>query len=134
MKHGNRILSLLLTVCLLAGLLSGLTVGVQADVVGENITDQSSAEYRETMSTISYAEYKEQYTSYFSGKEGAGSQVLTFDATDRLVFRDGKRASSSNVITIEGDAWTLTTPKGEVYTSVEDAVAAGFTRSDLVYV
>ena len=133
MKHKTFTRTIALLIAVLC-LVSSAAVGVHADVVGDNITNQSSAEYRETMSTISYAEYKEQYESYFSGKENAPSTVLTFDATDRLVFRDGKRAASSNVITIAGDSWTLTTPKGETYASVEDAVAAGFKKSDLVYV
>lgn len=133
MKHRTVTRAIALLIAVLC-LVSSAAVGVQADVVGENVTNQSSAEYRETMSTISYAEYKEQYESYFSGKEQATPIVLTFDATDRLVFRDGKRAATSNIIVIEGNSWKLTTPKGEVYTSVEDAVEAGFKRADLVYV
>ncbi|MBQ7173608.1 MAG: extracellular solute-binding protein [Clostridia bacterium] len=133
MKHPKITRAIALILAALC-LVSSLAVSVSADVVGDNITNQSSAEYRETMSTISYAEYKEQYAADFSGKESGKAETLTFDATTRWVFRDGKHAASSNVISIENGNWTLTTPKGVVYTSVEAAVAAGFKRQDLVYV
>ena len=85
------------------------------------------------LNTISYEEYMLQYADYFQGQTGAVKNEVKFDATSNWVFRD----ESGNVVELKDGTWTMTVGTGEtatVYHSVDEAVAAGYDKSELVYI
>lgn len=124
---------LCLTMALLL-LVSTAVVAVSADG-STGVTDTSIGDYADTLNTITYQEYMAQYAEYFQNPKE--TQTVKFDAFDNWVFTD----DDGNTVVIKDDGtWTMTVPAEEegadptVYTSVEDAVAAGYDKDDLVYV
>ncbi len=120
-------------ICLLLALLflvSTAVVGVSAASADDYTTDKSIEDYVDVLKTISYEKYRELYTEYFSKYEEANTNKLVFDASQGLVFADGR----GNKIEVGADSWTMTAKNGTVYDSVDAAVAAGYEKKDLVYV
>ncbi|MBQ8214401.1 MAG: hypothetical protein IJZ80_10355 [Clostridia bacterium] len=119
-------------VCLVMAMLilvSTAVVAVSASE-GSDITDKSIEDYVDELNTISYQEYMAQYAALFQGHKDATTKVVEFDATSNWVFVD----NSENKIELANGSWKMTAKDGTVYNSVDEAVAAGFKKSDLVYV
>jgi len=121
--------------CLIMALLllvSGATVVVGAAGT-DGTTDKSIKDYADELNTISYQTYMDENWELFHNFASSNATKAEFDATDNWVFTD----RLGNTITIKDGTWTMTVGKGEnqvVYESLEDAVAAGYAKSDLVYV
>lgn len=110
-------------------LVSAAVIGVGASASGSNST-VSIDDYVDVLKTISYERYRELYFDYFASYKTATTTELEFSALNGLVFKD----AYGNVIEISGaDSWKMTTKEEVVYNSVEEAVAAGKKKSDLVY-
>ena len=110
-------------------LVSTAVVAVSASE-GSDITDKSIEDYVDELDTISYKEYMAQYADLFQGHKDAKTTTVVLDAKSNLVFVDG----TGNKIEIANGNWKLTAKDGTAYTSVDEAVAAGFKKTDLVYV
>lgn len=129
----TRILCLALSVLFLV---SGAVVSVGAATSVQSSTAKSEliADYEKELGTISYIEYMALHAEHFKADSDSRlTQKKVFDlSTMDLVFTD----KSKNVVTITngGQTWSLKTPAGQTYTSVDEAVQAGFSRAGLVYV
>ena len=110
-------------------LVSTAVVAVSASE-GSDITDKSIEDYVDELNTISYQEYVKLYADLFQGHKDATTTAVEFDAKSGWVFVDG----NGNKIELDGNGWKLTAKDGKTYTSVDAAVAAGFTKSELVYI
>ncbi len=107
--------------------------GVGADLI---------ADYATELGTIPYQTYMEEYADFFaagSTKPRVDRDIVYDLSRMDLVFTDAEK----NVITIKAadGSWQLKTPNGEVYNSVEAAIApkgenggGGFDLSDLVFI
>ncbi|MBQ9773584.1 MAG: extracellular solute-binding protein [Clostridia bacterium] len=122
-KPFTRFLCLVLAVMCLGG---GGMVAVDAHADAENptVTEKSIADYKETLDTISYEEYQK---SNF-GETVSLSEEIKFSLTDNWTYE-----GDGIVITMRDKVWTMTVG-GVTYTSVEEAIAAGYDREDLAYV
>ncbi|MBQ5833454.1 MAG: extracellular solute-binding protein [Clostridia bacterium] len=118
-----RIMCLLLATLILV---SSIVIVVHAD--GNDYGGASIEDFKDQMSTISYDDYMKMYSDYF-GTNKTGKEILTFDATKDLVFKD----TAGNVIEIKDGSWTMTAKDGTVYSSLAAAVSAGYNQADLVY-
>ena len=117
-KTFTRLLALLLALmCLVSSAV--IVVGAEGvgTVTGDNLTDKSIADYKETLDTISYAEY--QGSSNFPGAATVKDAKLFFDMTDGWVFENGDILVTS----VDGD-WKMTV-LGATYASRKAAEAAG---------
>ncbi|MBQ7346734.1 MAG: hypothetical protein IJW55_02155 [Clostridia bacterium] len=119
-------------------LVSTAAVAVSADS-GSAVTDKSIEDYVDELNTISYQEYIERNSAYFQNP--TKTEAKTFDASANWVFVD----EDGNTIELVDGTWTMTvydkTKKDEdgnyevlaTYKSVDEAVAAGYKKDDLVY-
>ena len=123
--------------CLILALLllvSGATVAVSANNGSSGVTDKSIKDYADELNTISYQSYMSENFELFQNFSGANLKEVKFDAISNLVFTD---RSGNTIVIKNGTDWTMTVGKGDnkvVYTSLEDAIAAGYEKKDLVFV
>ncbi|MBQ8439766.1 MAG: hypothetical protein IJX19_03800 [Clostridia bacterium] len=115
-------------------LVSGFVVsaGASGNRKYDNATNKSISDYADKLNTISYEEYMAipDHQKLFSGEKKPVSVAIDFDATTSWTFRNG----SGDVITISGDKWQLTKKSdGKTYT-LDEALANGYQKKDLVYV
>ncbi|MBQ8431581.1 MAG: extracellular solute-binding protein [Clostridia bacterium] len=123
----TRLLCLTLAMLLLV---SSAVLSVSADE-RNNTTDKSITDYVDELNTISYEEYMAMYSDYFSGSMAPAKVTVEFDATKDWSFRDEK----GNTITIADGKWTMTLKAdGTTYNTLDEAVVAGYKKSELVYV
>ena len=121
-------------------LVSVAVIGSSADqAFTGNVTEQSIEDYLDTLSTISYEEYRSRNQDYFTdvpvrtGEESA----ISFDATKDWVFWTGGvdqfGQGKGNKVSLDSSGnWQLTDSKGNTY-ALSDLEAAGFKQSALVY-
>lgn len=119
-------LACLLLACLF--LVSGAVIGASAATLEQ--PKGGIEDYMDILNTISYDDYQDFYASYFDNVGAGGKTEYTLDATSDWKFVDDQR--NTVTLTASGD-WQLTTADGKVYNSLEDAIAAGFKKTDLVY-
>ncbi len=124
-KTFTRLLALLLAVMCLV---SSAAVAVGAEGVGaangNNLTDKSIADYKDTLDTISYAEY--QQSSNFPGVAAAAKDKVLFDMTDNWVYENGNVLVTS----AEGD-WKMIV-YGSAYANAAEAENAGYVADRIV--
>ncbi len=121
----TRLLCFVLTALILVS--SGAVVSTSAK--SDGTTDKVIADYVDALTAISYDVYRQTYVGLFSGVASSNAKNVTIPATADWVFTD----DSGNKVTEAGGIWTLTTPKGEVYTPMEAAIDAGFNKDELAY-
>ena len=122
----TRLLCLTLAMLLLV---SSAVLSVSANEQS-NTTDKSINDYVDKLNTISYEEYMSVYSEYFGGEKAPAKVTVEFDATQDWKFRDEK----GNTITIADGKWTMTLKADGTTYSFDQAIAAGYKKSELVYV
>ncbi len=125
-KTFTRLLAMLLAVVCLV---SSAAVAVGAAETGapdkSNLTDKTIGDYKETLDTISYAEY--QASSNFTGVSGLpeGIDRISFDMTDNWIYTNG-----SILVRCFGGEWSMIV-YGATYASRKEAAEAGY-RHDMI--
>jgi len=128
-KTFTRVIAMLLAVMCLVSSAAVAVGAAEADASsGSNLTDKSISDYKDTLDTISYAEY--QAASNFTGVSGlpklkGGDQIL-FDMTDNWVYENG-----NILVTCIDGAWRMTV-YGATYASSEAAGEAGYPADRIV--
>ena len=123
-KKFTRLIAMLLAVmCLVSSAVIVVGAEEQTTVSGDNLTDKSIYDYKETLDTISYEEYE----AFYFANAAVGSKEYSLSLTDNWTFKNG-----NILITMTDGVWSMVVYNKLTYASKKEALAAGYEESEIV--